>query len=201
MLARSAAVMLVIAVLLCSAASWAGPETPDLEKVIKSLTGIPVADNARYHQDADRYLRFIGAPPGMSFRASSAKSADPEQATQAFLLENAKAFGAGGGRQAFKRLRVTQDGDSSFVRLQQTYDGIPVFGAEVNAQVGPDGGIRSLLSDIMRDTRLLDQKTVSTTPTVGKDAARQRALLHVRGLFPIPALEVLGEPVLQIYHP
>jgi Zn-dependent metalloprotease len=171
--------------------------------VVKSLQGIPTGDSARYNQTGDKYLSFIGAPRDISFRASSVlKSDSPEVAARAYFNENIKAFGSGTSRQGFATLDVIPDGDRSLVKLQQVYDGIPVFGAEVSIQVGSDGGVISLLSDIMRDTRLLDQGLVPTTPTISKTTARQKAIAAARTLFPDAAtLVVLNEPLLYVYHP
>lgn len=192
----------VLGVLLFPSVSWAGPERADLEGVAKSLSGVPVREGARYFAAEDRYLRFMGAAPGTVFRPRAAvKSGDAEQAARAYLAEHMKAFGETSAALGFTRDRVLTSGGRSYVRLNQTYNGLPVFGAQISVQVAADGGIECVLSDIMRDTRLLDTAKVLTTPTVSADAAGQAAVRHVQALHPGVALQAEGGSTLQIYHP
>lgn len=197
-------VVVSLAVALAAVSGWAdiGPSEADLQGVVKSLKGLSPDKPAQYRQTSDRFLTFIGAPPDTAFVPSaSPKSATPESVARAYLAEHGKAFGISSNRTAFARERIRSRGSDAYVRLEQNYGGIPVFGAQVNVQVNDRGGIQSIFSDILRDTAALDDGRLSLVPTLTRAQAESRAINRVRSLHPEADDLAASAPALLIYDP
>lgn len=193
---------LSLALVCCTALTGAWAGQAELDGVIKSLRGIPVEDKADYILAEGGYLRFIGAPPGSAFKpTTAAKAILAEDTARAYLAEHMRAFGSQSSRQGFERDFVRTSNGRSYVRLQQTYADIPVFGAQINVQVNADGTIQNILSDIMRNTRLLDEGAVSMSPRLTAAQAGQKAVEWVAIGYPLKALSTSGTPELLVYDP
>lgn len=124
-------------------------------------------------------LTFIGAPAGAQFTTpvSRAKSAfTPDDVAAGFMAAHGRAFGVASPSTSFRVYQVSGRGGRNYVRLQQSYGGVDVFGGAAVVQVGPDGGVLAVLSDIMRQTDALDRGELSLIPTLSANGARSVAI-------------------------
>jgi Zn-dependent metalloprotease len=76
----------------------------------------------------------------------------------------------------FQKVRIKTQNGRSYVRYQQRYAGLEVFGAEMIIQVNTAGGIEAVMSDIMRDTGALDTKKVSLKPAIDALTAQKKGI-------------------------
>ena len=170
----------VASIVLCAltvSSAWGAQVDPlAVEGVFKALKAPGATETPNKLFDKDGFIRFVGAPPGGIFE-TSAKGKGSEALANGFLNEHKGAFGALGTNTAFSSIRQTSQGKASYLHFQQTYKGVPVFGAEVMVQTdNTQGGISCVAASILRDTAQLDSGTVSLTATVGADAAKQAAI-------------------------
>ena len=157
------------------------------------------------HQTEEGFIRFLVAPPGGQFvaRETGNKAAGAAGVARVFIEDHGAAFGILSGSTHFEELSTKSHRDANYVRLNQYYGGVPVFGAQVVVQVGADSGIHAIVSDIMRDTRALDDGAISLAPAVSSAAAVTRAsqeLGRVAGVNPAN-FSVLGNAALEVYRP
>jgi Zn-dependent metalloprotease len=125
----------------------------------------------------DGYLRSLGAPARHYFPVTKSVPNNASVTAKNFIAEHRTAFGINSRRIDFSHKKSSNNSGRSYERFQQTYSGIPVFGAEVLVQLTATGGIEFVLSDIMRNTRSLDSEKVSTAPTISAvDAEFSRVL-------------------------
>ena len=177
-------------VLLASRIEWADTNAPPP----------PQLTPARYATTPEGYVRFFSAAPGHHVPPTVPLGGQPEQTAHDFLQRHSRAFGVSNPAVAFQTLKIRPRLGRTVVRLQQTYAGIPVFAAQVNVQVNARDGIESVLSDVERDTRALDQGVVSTIPTLSaaQVVAQVRQLADAR----YPGVPVtVSEPALRIFAP
>jgi Zn-dependent metalloprotease len=124
----------------------------------------------------------------------------PAETARNFILENRDLFGARSLKVNFKTIKSSQKNGRRYERFQQTYNGLPVFAAEVIVQLNELDGVEYVLSDISRDTKALDDGVLSTDPTV----SNKEAIKIVRGLiaeeYPDIAI-VVTTPLLTVYGP
>ncbi|MDQ1258065.1 MAG: Dockerin protein, partial [Candidatus Hydrogenedentes bacterium] len=199
-----------LSVCLCLATAALGdPAMADpkaLESVYGTLSAADAVEAPRVLQDSAGFLRYLGAPPGKSFWTSAAvaKAGDPEAVAYEFLGVHGGAFAAASDCGAFRTDRVGADANRSYVRLQQVYDGLDVFGAQMIVQVNGEGGIESVLSDIMRDPGVFDSGEVTTSPGISASAAKIAAIAFVALESPThdeADLMVTAGPDLMVYDP
>jgi Zn-dependent metalloprotease len=88
----------------------------------------------------------------------------------------------------------------SFLRFEQRYRGLRVFGAGVVVQVEPSGGIGFVLADIARDDAAMHTAVFSTTPVLDSGAGAAAALALVASERPARDLAPLA-PELMIFEP
>ncbi|MBL7646288.1 MAG: M4 family metallopeptidase [Candidatus Hydrogenedentes bacterium] len=157
------------------------------------------------HETEEGFIRFLGAPPGGRFIArEDGKAAGAKGLAETFLQDHGKAFGVLSTATTFKSRTELGRSTSSFVRLDQFYGDLPVFGGQVVVQVGQDNGIRNIMSDIMRDTRALDDGSISLAPTVSSGQALANAAKYFSDqttAFSAADFQGLGEATLQIFRP
>jgi Zn-dependent metalloprotease len=207
---RAGAILPCLVVCLCvipAATVWAAEANPeDIEIVFKTLRATSATEPPRVLQTDEGFLRYLGAPPGASYHALTppAKAADPEAAARAFISSHGRAFGVTSECVAFRRERVNLVADRAYVRLQQTYDGLDVFCAQMILQLDDRGGVSSVLSDILRSTDDLDSGDLTTSPTVSADDARAAALREIAVESPaheVADLDTSAGPTLMVYDP
>ena len=134
------------------------------------------AEAARHWAAREGHLTYIGAPPGQHFPLPPGeRSVQPNLAARSFLLANGRAFGVSSPAVDFQTKRIEQDPQRQYVRVQQTYQGIPVFAAEATVQLTAQDGVEAVLSDISTATGPLDEGLVSLAPRVSGSEAADRA--------------------------
>ena len=129
-----------------------------LKDMLNSIQG-EADEPPRIYKTQEGYLRFIGASPSTHFAVDG--TGPPEQIADAFLEQQRNLFVSDSSAVGFNTTRVKNTDDRTYVRYQQTYDGLKVYGAEMIVQVNAAGGIACVISDIMRDTEALDTGEVS----------------------------------------
>ena len=179
---------LVVACLCLTVTAFAEPvvvELTALEALFKTLHAPNATESPRLLQSESGFVRFVGAPPGTYFfmTVPGLKSSNAEATARDFMAANAGAFAKPSLRSGFNTERATGEGDRFYVRLQQTYNGLPVFGAEVIVQTNGSGGVACVLSDIMQDPSLLENGEVALTPTLGTAEAKQKAIAWVAEIY------------------
>ncbi len=157
------------------------------------------------HATEEGFIRFLGAPPGGRFIArDDGKAAGAKGLAETFLQDHGKAFGVLSTSTTFQSRAEQGRSTSNFVRLDQFYGDLPVFGGQVVVQVGDDKGIRNVMSDIMRDTRALDDGSISLTPSVSSGQALANAAKYFSEqttAFSAADFQGAGESTLQIFRP
>ncbi len=154
-----------------------------------------------YHAETGK-VRFIGTTPQQPIRQSVPlqglmPDATTLTAARTFLTTYGPLFGLEDPYRDLRVMRIQQaDQGRSFVRFQQTYQGIPVVGGELIVQVVGPGDIASAGGEVLPDLDL------DTTPTVDAETARARALELIRREYGLDPDQVeVTEPELWIYNP
>lgn len=148
--------------------------------VLEVLDAPGATEGPVVYQTEEGFIRFLGAPPGGRFTARNEnKSAGPADAASVFIGDHRKAFGAASPSVNFKAEPAQARGGSSFIRLDQYYGDLPVFGAQVVVQIDGDLGVRNVLSDIMRDTRALDDGSIGLSPAISSGEALAAAASYL----------------------
>ncbi|MEN6307315.1 MAG: M4 family metallopeptidase [Anaerohalosphaeraceae bacterium] len=148
----------------------------------------------------DGYIRILGAPRGYYFPVSGFVAQDPIATARNFLEEHGDAFGIQSKSIAFTSSRSTKHNNRTVERLQQTYSQVPVFMAQVNVQLNASGGVEYVLSDIMRTPHVLEDKKISTIPTIAAEDAEFLAMEFMTETYPSNDLDCTAAE-LVIYHP
>ncbi len=160
---------------------------------------VPV-ETVRLSTAADGALRYLGAPPDHHFLPDGAKFVSPDDAATGFVLQNGRLLGVKSDRVALRVVRSRVRRNRSIVTLGQSYAGVPVFGAEIKAQVNADEGVEALLSHLATDLGPLESGDLKVQPTLAAERAATMvpALLapETRGL----GLDV-GRPRLVLFDP
>jgi Zn-dependent metalloprotease len=206
MMRAIAVVAAVVGCVFVPAMAWAElseVDPADLGKVYSSLRGGTAAtERMRTLQTDEGYMRFLGAPNGTVFESGAAakSTGDPAEVAEAFLDQCGEAFGVLSPNTSFTELGHKTEGGRGYVRMVQTYSGVPVFGTAVIVQTDGADGVLSVTSDIVRDTQALDSGQVSLTPTLTAQQASDAvvALLSAER----PGVRFLtSTPSLAIYAP
>lgn len=200
--------VLALVGLLIGAAVHADPleaDTKDLEAVMGALRAPSATERPLLYRSDEGFIRFIGAPPGGYYAVdASAKSSSPEPSAKTFMETHGKAFGLVSDRAGLRRTRSTLLGERTVVRMEQTYNGLRVFGAEVVVQVSAAGDVLSVASDIARDLRGLDSGAIPLSPRVDATTAAAKAKAAVAGRSEnhgAADLQVSAGPELMVYQP
>jgi Zn-dependent metalloprotease len=200
----AAAVCWVVLIAVAAQAQAPQANVQDIARLLRSLEAPAASEPPVLHRTEEGYVRFLAAPPGGVFATRAAQKADVDGAARNFVADHAGAFGLANASVGVSKLRTNVHAGANFVRLNQTYAGVPVFGAQINVQLTEDGGgVQAVLSDVMRDTRLLDRGDVPTTPALGAAQALAAARADVaarRGLAP-GQLSGVGSPELYVWDP
>ena len=185
-----------------------GADSYEISKLLKSKTEKKdikeghkkTKESVRVSLNEEEYVKHIGAPPGHHFPVTSVVKGKPEATAKNFLFEYGNAFGIKSKMVDFETLKVKTKNDRNYVRFQQVYADTPVFGAEVIVQLDTEDGVESVLSDIMRDTAILDDGQLSLNPKVSSLYATKIAEDQIMVEHPIARL-ISTEPSLMIYEP
>jgi Zn-dependent metalloprotease len=199
-----------VAWLACSfSAAFAAPaevNPDDLVNLYNTLHAPNATETSRQFQTDEGFLRFVAAPPGSYFTTTvtgaKSSSASPEDTAQAFISANVGAFARSSSRMTFTTDRVKTGAEQSFVRLQQNYNGIKVFGGMMTVQTDAYGHVTCALSDVLRDTTSLDDGTVAITPSVSVSDAKNLALVWAKKTYGGAASDFsISDGVRMLYEP
>ncbi|WP_020179854.1 M4 family metallopeptidase [Methylopila sp. M107] len=118
-----------------------------------------------------------------------------EQAAADFLNGQSAAFGLRQGASELVAVKTAADEDGrDFVRFQQSYQGVPIIGAELNVQVDASRAVKSVNGRSVGDVNL------STQPSVTAEAALGVAVASAARAHRVAAAELSGStPVLSIH--
>ncbi len=192
-------VFIVVTIFAIATVSYADTEAA-VRDVLKTMSGPNAVDNPRTASTPEGYLSFLGAPTGNSFEPLNAgKGSDAAASAKQFLRDHKAAFGVQDGV-SFSTDRVKSINARTFVRLNQTYNGVPVFGAQVIVQLMPGGTVTTVLSDIMRDAPRVYSGEVSLTPTLNIAEGKLAATADMESVHPGHVFET-NEPALNLYVP
>ncbi len=213
---RKIGLLFLLTTLLASLSLVAGAQnakrqTPSLQKekavhpaaVLRSLqraqkTLVPL-DSLKVIRTAGGHVRYLSLAPTVSLRAQSGSNADPAKAALAFVKQYQGAFTSAGTLNEFQPRRVRTNADRSYVRLGQTYAGIPVWAGEMTVQVN-QGAVAFVLSDVMTHTQPIDTGRLSLTPTLNAESAQAAAVQALQAEYPKVTLSAAA-PELLIYDP
>lgn len=134
-----------------------------------ALAGV-TAEPPRYALTDAGAIRSLSAPPGMHFPSPGGT---PEVAAREFVRRHATAFGVVSPAVNFRLKKRNDGGGRHSIRFAQSYAEVPVFGGEMVVQVNDSGGVEYLSGNFDRDTADLDQKHLTTVPTLAADQAAE----------------------------
>ena len=181
---------------LCLAGGAFAAERADIAGALATLDS---PGNARTSQTPTGDLTYLGAPAGAGFAPGASGSAT--DAARGFLLDHGSSFGVRSSKVDFQPERENKDHGRTYVRLQQTYNGIPVFAAKALVQVGTRNRIESAAVDICRHVGALDGGRPGTTPTLSASDAVAAALKAAQKASEVNDLAPIDSPQLVIYAP
>ena len=143
-------------------------------------------------------IRFIGASPDNLIRQPSRlpANASSEVAARSFLDSYGRLFGLEAGSADLQILKQEEmENSRSFVRFQQTHQGIPVVGGELIVQMGSQRNVLSVSGEILPDIEL------DTTPQIDKQAAIEIARTKVAKDYDLdPNSLVVKAPELWVFN-
>jgi len=171
----------------------------ELRNLLASIEGVLV-EPPRIHLTKDGYLRFIMAPPSTHFAVEPANRGTPEEVAGAFLERWRNLLVNESPAVGFNIIRITTSRSRTYVRYQQTYARLEVFGAQMIIQVNKAGGIEAVISDIMRDTTELDTGKFSLKPSIDPSTAQKKAVEFMASQHPQLEFEA-GPATLMIFSP
>ena len=204
MRAKAAYTGLIALILLSAALAAEEVRTGDIEAVFKSWDGIDSRQTPRALLSDEGHLRYIGAPKGTAFRSSaSSKTGSADEIAMSFMTEHSAAFGISSSSVSLEVTGVKTSAGRSHVHMRQTYAGLPVFASGLSVQVSAEGGIKFILSDIMRNSGALDSAMLAGTPAISAEDAAKTAISHIAGLngYEEAELRASGSTVQMIYSP
>jgi len=170
-----------------------------LRRLINTLEGSS-RERPEIFRTTDGYVRNLLAPPSTRFPVEANARGTPETAARSFLHSYETLFAAASPRLGFDVLSVKTDARRSFVRYQQKYAELEVFGALVIVQVNTDGGIEAVTSDIMRDPTPLDAGTISLSPSMNASTAQEKAEEFLAAEYEQLRFEA-GPSMLKVFSP
>ena len=196
------------------ATGLAPSQQPDSDVAIRELladlrvSGAPsvsalaaAGEPPRVGRTPEGYLRFVGAPGPARFLVRSAQPGDDAPALAArFLAAHATAFGIDGAPLGFGEPRVKERDGRTYVRLPQTYDGVPVLGGQAIVQLDAAGGVQFALGTVGRRSRLPISDRLPVVPRVGADAAAELARALVAERYGVTTFASRA-PELVVYEP
>jgi Zn-dependent metalloprotease len=186
----------ILLALILITSSWATSESDPLIRELIQSTGDNI--HISYNSETGK-IKFLGTPPGGSIPQPSTISPDatPEVAARNFLERYGRLFGiTDHSKELVVKRERTADRGRSFVRFQQAYEGIPVMGGELVVQMDSRKNIISV------NGKISPTRTINTTPMIGIENAKEKALSLVSNKYNIaPADLNVSEPELWIYNP
>ena len=179
-----------------------GGPAPDLSSQAGLITRLQQVTDGRveisFHAQTGQ-VRYVGTDLGHPIPrpAVLGSEATPEQAARSFLSVYGSLFGLTDAAGELSTMRtVERDRGRSFVRFQQLYRDIPVFGGELIVQMDAGQNVVSANGEILPGLDL------DVTPRLTGAEAQQRAIAAVAKAYDLAAGDmVAGEAELWIYNP
>lgn len=212
---RSASTILAFAMLLAASASGQAPIPPadQIDATVQLLqsarpvapaAGAPAAaaraESAQFTLSIEGYVHSISAGPGAEFPVLGAVAGQSEATVDLFIQQNGLLFGIASPAVDFTLRKMNSTADRDYLRMTQTYAGIPVFGGEMVVQVNSAGGVEFASGNFDRNTSDLDQGRLSIDPTLSSDMAIAAARDHYARSARGQALDVTT-PELTLFVP
>jgi len=172
----------------------------ELRNLLASVEGV-AEEPHRVFQTEEGYLRFIMAPHGTHFGMVEDGGKKPEETSRSFLEKWHSLFVSESSAVGFDDIRITTSDSRSYVRYQQKYAVLEVFGAQMIIQVNKAGGIEAVISDIMRDTTELDTGKVSLKPSIDSFTAKEKAVQFLAAQHQQELEFEASLPTLKIFSP
>jgi Zn-dependent metalloprotease len=169
---------------------------PDLSMLAAQCSN---AQSEMTYERVNGRLQFIGTAAGMPIKQpmNIQKIASPEEAARGYLSVCGPLFGVSNQTTELqiKRQNTTEDG-RSVVHFRQSYQGIPIFGAELVIQLNATNDIIMVNGDILPGIQL------DIMPTINMISARKTALQLVAEKYGLESGSLTAsEPELSIYDP
>lgn len=194
-------VALCVGVLPAAAAGTARANPDDVAAVWKSFAGGSGAENPREKRTPGGFFEFMGTVSDAQFDPGPrAKSMAVEDVAEGFMLTHKGAFSMPSANIAYETIKTTAAGTRKYVKMGQTYAGLPVFGAMSIVQFNEKKGVSCVVADVMRDTRKLDDGTIPLAPTIDPAEAKQAAIDFLKEESGASHC-IATEPELVIYAP
>jgi Zn-dependent metalloprotease len=173
-----------------------------VREIFGSITGPNTVESPRQSTAPGGYITYLGAPEGNAFETGpSVKSAPSiDAAAKSFILDHAGAFLSPNPKVGFDTDRIRTGNGRTYVRLQQTYEGLPVFGSGVTVQLNGEGNVECVLSDVMRHSKRLYSGNLSPIPSISPAEAKVAAIAFLQLDYPTLNFSAT-EPTLEIYEP
>lgn len=196
---------LVVTVVTCAVAMTAWAQSADrdaIHRLLGTLEGPNAIDAPRQSTTDEGFLKYIGAPAGDAFDVGTTAKSIPsaDGAAKSFVLDHAGAFGVASPKLDFSTSRVSTGLGRTYVHLQQTYDGLPVFGSGVTVQLNADGNVECVMSDIMRYSDSLYSGDLAVIPDISPGEAKVAAIAALQADYPGLTFSA-SDPELVIYEP
>ncbi len=166
---------------------------------VAALLARPGAEKARVGHTTGGDVSFLSAPAGASIAPGDV--GNPADVARRFLLDNGPSFGIRSSKIDFQTERQTEDHGRTYIRLQQSYSGVPVFGGQAVVQMGKDNGIESVISGLLRHSSVLDASVQGVVPGIGRGAAAEVASKIVGEKLDVVDLKTTAGPELVVYAP
>lgn len=199
-----------VALMVMCGAGFAGMEQqvdPEaISALVHTLEGPEASELPLIYRDEGGYIKFLGAPPRACFLAplDTKKAAkNPETVALDFMNLHGDAFGLGTSGLEVRLNRVITQEVGAFVRLDQFYAGLPVFGAQVIVHVDAALNVLNVNANILRDTRELGRSYDALTPVLTAAMAVERALVHNAAVSGAESglYSANGDPELVVFEP
>lgn len=177
---------------------------PALESVLNTLEADgpePVPQAApRFRFSPRGFVRHLVAPVGKAFRPPAVFDGHPEDTAGAFLQANRKLLGVDTEKTGFVPVLTRNVQGRTSLRLQQSYNNVPVFGAQAVVQMDGFSRIHFVAADLSRRVASLDADVTWVTPVL----TPPDALLAIRAEVALKAGDARIDhlpPVLMIHDP
>ena len=192
-------ILIILASLLPAApAASAPPAPPDPLAQLTLATGAAV--QVGYHP-ATGQVNYLTTAAGHPWRAAGLEaqadaSLRAESAARQFLNQYGSLFGLGASDSLTAMRNVRRDTGRTYLRFQQEYQGVPVFGAELIVQLDAAQAVEAVIGEALPNLAL------SVTPAVTANAAVQTALAETARVHGVDAATLqAGAASLWIYQP
>lgn len=113
----------------------------------------------------NRQLTHLAAAPGHAFLPQRA-AGQPGDTARFFVQDNKALLGIVSSNIDVAAYQIRQAGPRTYVRLQQTYKGLPVFAGQMAVQLNADLGVEFLSSDLALEVNARDTDQQWATPTI-----------------------------------